>query len=763
MLKAKICTEGGKPMPRLFSRIFLIALITGIFSTSIPSFAQTARSAPRRDSGVIKETLGLPGDLQATVNACLQRNDRRQQARITTQQSVKIGVRKDGMYRVTRAELETTQFNVNSDSTNWRLFTGGIEQAIIVGAGDQYVEFYGKGLDVRETDTRPYYLVADSVPGKRMISKILNNIGSNVVSNNYRFSVEKKERVNYASSVINGDIENYFGRPVFSDLPQCNNPLMPCTYIDLSGVDMAGMPATITVKLQGLPYTQSSVQHNIRVLLNGVHLGVVVGNGAENFSGELNIPAGVLIEGRNILRLATSASNDAVYFDSVKISYSRKYQADNNKVLFYTSGYRKVDVNGFNSDDIRVFDITLDGNPQIISNLPVTQNGATFSVRMPSHRPAVMYALTHAALLQVDSIVPNAPSSLASPNNAADMIIVSHSAPDFIAAAETWANYRRSVTGGDFIVKVVDVADIFDEFSYGVHTAAAVRSFLQYAKTNWQNPDLRYVLLIGDASTDPRNYEGYGNNDLVSTRVVNSVSEEIGSDEALADLNNDGLADFAVGRIPVRTVAEVTTVFNKTTAFEVPELQSLERGFLCASDHASTFDFPAMCQMLKDQLPPNTPNLLVNRGDPNAHETLIDGINTGKILVNFSGHTALGVWGSSTFFATNDVPFLTNASRPSIFTVLDGYNGLFTYPRVDSLTEALVKHPGGGGAAAWASLTETTPDYQLALGTRFTNQIGLGNIKRIGDLVADAQSTIAGSDVGYSWVLLGDPALKVRP
>ena len=763
-------------------------LVTLIFSAFIQSFAQPARSGrsarltsnlpadtgdtskqldarARWDGSVTKYALSLPGDLQATVNAAMQRNDRRAQARIAAQQSVKIGIKKDGMYRVTRAELQTAGFNVNSDSTYWRLFTGGIEQAIIVGAGDQYIEFYGKGMDVRETDTRPYYLVADSVPGNRMISKILNNIGGNVVSNNYRLSVEKKERdssagaLNYDPTVQNGEIENYFGRVVFSDLPQCNNPFAPCTYIDLTGVDVAGLPAMITVKLQSLPFVE---QHDIRVVLNGVQLGVVVGHGAEYFSGDLSVPAGLLIEGRNILRLATSSSNDVVYFDSVTISYSRKYQADNNKVLFYTPGYRKVDVNGFSSGGIRVFDVTLDGNPQLISNLPITQNGAVFSVRMPSNRPGVMYALTDAGLLRADSIIPNAPSSLASPNNSADMIIISYSAPDFMSAAETWASYRRSTAGGSFNVKVVDVADIFDEFSYGVHTSAAIRSFLQYTKTNWQSPGPRYVLIIGDASTDPRNYEGFGNNDLVPTQIL-PVYEEFGSDEALADLNHDGLADFAIGRIPARTAADVTTVFNKTAAFEVPELQSLDRGFLCASDLTTGFDFSLTCQAMRDQLPPNTPSLLINRGDPDAHASLINGMNMGKFLVNFSGYSALGVWGNPSFFNTNDVPSLTNASRPSIFTVLTDYNGLFTHARFDSLTEALVKSPTGGAPAAWASPTVTTPDYQLALGLRFTNQIGLGNITRLGDLVADAKSTIPGSDIGYSFVLVGDPALKVRP
>jgi hypothetical protein len=49
------------------------------------------------------------------------------------------------------------------------------------------------------------------------------------------------------------------------------------------------------------------------------------------------------------------------------------------------------------------------------------------------------------------------------------------------------------------------------------------------------------------------------------------------------------------------------------------------------------------------------------------------------------------------------------------------------------------------------------------MGKRFYNQIGLGNITRMGDLIIDAKTVVpGGSDVRESWVLLGDPMLKVR-
>jgi Peptidase family C25 len=140
----------------------------------------------------------------------------------------------------------------------------------------------------------------------------------------------------------------------------------------------------------------------------------------------------------------------------------------------------------------------------------------------------------------------------------------------------------------------------------------------------------------------------------------------------------------------------------------------------------------------------------------------MDGLSSGKFIVNYSGHGSSGLWGSGTFFSVLHPAQLTNVNRQSIFTMLTCDNGAFTNPRNDSLAEAVLK-ADGGGVATWASTTATTPDYQLLLATPLYQHIGVGDIRRMGDLITNAKSSLAGSDVGYSWSLLGDPALQVRP
>ena len=65
--------------------------------------------------------------------------------------------------------------------------------------------------------------------------------------------------------------------------------------------------------------------------------------------------------------------------------------------------------------------------------------------------------------------------------------------------------------------------------------------------------------------------------------------------------------------------------------------------------------------------------------------------------------------------------------------------------------------------SAWSSSGLTTPDIQEVMATRFYKQIGAGNITRLGDLINDAKTVISGGrDVKLSWVLLGDPMLKMK-
>ncbi|MFN0141223.1 MAG: hypothetical protein ACKVQW_14190, partial [Pyrinomonadaceae bacterium] len=387
-----------------------------VFSDTVNAkFDGTLEPNLRRSNGLLSSGAPLlTKELSQTHEASLLPPNQTVHRWVVSQPGAKIGVRSTGMFRVTRAELQAAGFNVGSNSANWRLFMEGNEQAIIVGAGDQYIEFFGRGVDTVESDTRVYYLIADSTAGKRIQPRILRNIAGNVVTNNYRFSAEKRERTNYLYDFINGDDENYWGRIVTT---------MPTTVpITLTGVDLASAATvTFTLKMKGF----SQTAHQTRVVLNGNVLDDITGQQRESYSRTYTIPVSMLVEGNNSLELASVPAGDLTMFDTATFSYPRKYQADQNRVTFSTPGYKRADLGNFSSANVRVFETTYDGEPTLVTNLPIVQNGGTFTVKMPSSRSGIFYGVEDSGLLQSPTVTANNPSTLSTTNNAAHLIIIS--------------------------------------------------------------------------------------------------------------------------------------------------------------------------------------------------------------------------------------------------------------------------------------------------------------------------------------------------
>lgn len=699
-------------------------------------------------ANIVASSLTLNKELSKEVETNLLVPDPVNHRAVISRPGVKIGVIGEGFFRVTRAELQAGGFDVNGNSAFWQLYVNGVEQGLSIGPNADYIEFYGNGVDTVESEIQTYYLVTGDTAGKRILSRAIRPGTSTVVSNSYPETIIKKERTNYLQQIFNGDLENYFGRVIVSTATT-----VPFT---VTGVDFSRPTATLTIGLLGYSFDQ----HQMEITLNGHPLTPATSMGRQTYSTTQTIPVEWLVEGTNNLQLRSAGpTGDISFFDNVRLSYSRKFQAEQNRIKSFTSNYKTTTIDGFSSANIRVFDITDPSSPVLMTNLPVVQNGAAFSVIIPAGRGRLFYAVEDTGLRNVQGIAANDPTLVSTSASAANLVIIAHKS--LIAQAEAWATYRRSQ---GITVKVVEVSEIYDEFNYGVMSSESVKAFLAAASTTWQTPP-GYALLMGDASYDSRNYQGTGYFNMVPTKFVTTIFTETGSDEALADFNNDGLAELAIGRIPVRTGILGDEILARQIAWEGALTAPLSRGVLFAFDIPGTYDFDGMSIRIRDQLPAGTPNAMIGKASPTGAADLITSMNTGKYLINYSGHGSTRAW-SNTFFSANSVPQLNNppASR-SIYTMLTCLNGFFMALTEDSLAEVLLKASNGGAVAAWASSGETTPDVQEAMALRFYNQIGSGpaNLNRLGDLIKDAKTQIpGGSDVRLSWALIGDPMLKVR-
>lgn len=698
------------------------------------------------------ENLELPPDFEAETqsrNSGIEVDATDTQKWVAAQPGAKIGVKSDGFYRVTRAQLQTAGFDVNAATANWQLYANGAEQPINIGPNGDYIEFYGKGIDLTETDTRIYYLVVGTGAGKRIGTTVLRGVAGRVVSPNFRQTTVHRDYVNYINSILNGAKTNHFGKLVTT--------AGDANLFSLTGVDFNAPTARIEINVQGFTLTP----HQIRVVLNDNEIGSITGANAELMTGTFDIPTANLREGQNNLRLFSGASNSNSFVEDVKISFNRKYSINQNRLSFYTTNYRTARVQGFSTAAIRVLDLTEADNPKFVDNLRIEPNGNTFDVVMPSSRGRVLYAFSddaaNSGILSPVSVTANTPSTLSTAANAGGMIILSYK--DWMTEAENWANYRRN---DGLTVKVVNIEDVHDEFDFGLPTADSIRSFLNYAKNNWQTPP-NYVLLLGDATYDPRNHSGAGSNNRIPTKIVDTTYMETGSDEALADFDADGLAELGIGRVPIRSGAAATAMLAKVNAFEQGLAQAHARGAMCYSDLPNGYNFEGVCTRLWQNLPSGIPQLLINRSAADARAQVLSAINSGKFIINYAGHGSVAAWDGN-ILHRNDVPNFTNTNANLIIAnMLTCLNGYYIQLNSDGLSEAMVKKNEGGAIVSWASSGLTTPDIQEIMATRFYQQLNSSSMTRIGDFVKDAKTTIAGGlDVRLSWVLLGDPTLKIK-
>nr|HQU85876.1 hypothetical protein [Pyrinomonadaceae bacterium] len=315
------------------SQVFSTQRIADLKSVNGNSAAYYIDRTSKNTAIIENKNLNLPADLKAEQGANTSLADLNTHRFVVSQPGVKISVNQEGVYRVSRTDLQNAGFNVNSDSTTWKLYLQGVEQAINIGANDSYIEFYGKGEDVPESDKLVYYLISGGNAGKRMGTVVLSPL-SNVLGTNYNQTFVKKDRTEYAGSLLNGDTENFFGTTVGTVLTTTVN-------FNLDAVDFSSPKCTFEVHLQGLTTTA----HNVNITLNGNTLDPLSGAGPFMMHGVFRISTQYLREGLNTLEMKSTVGITLI--ESIKANYNRLYVAQNNQLSFYTNQYKKTALNGF--------------------------------------------------------------------------------------------------------------------------------------------------------------------------------------------------------------------------------------------------------------------------------------------------------------------------------------------------------------------------------------------------------------------------------
>jgi hypothetical protein len=525
---------------------------------------------------------------------------------------------------------------------------------------------------------------------------------------------------------------------------------------EVSALAATGEPSRLSVWLSGVSDLPESPDHHLRVAVNGTPVADSTFEGKTALGLTAEIPEGVLREGANDVSIEnvgdTGAQYSMVMLDRFVVSYPRRLVAEGGVLegRFPSSGM--VEVEGF-SDGALVLDTTEELTRWVgKSNRFPVEAGRRYLVVSPEvvRKPEIE----------------NVPSSkLASSHHGADYLVLGPRA--LLQSVEPLLALRRSQ---GLRSRGVPIEDVYSEFGFGETRPEAVREFVKYAYHNWKKPAPRYVLLLGDASYDFKDYLETGVKNQVPPWTVKTSYLWTASDPAYAAVHGeDDLPDVAIGRLPAASLEEARVMVAKILSHETAGALSSGPVVLVADDADEAGNFERDAEEIATGLlaSRNPRRIYLGRlGTDATREAIQDAFDEGASLMSYLGHGGIQLWASENVFDGTRVPSLSPQPEQPFVLTLNCLNGYFHFPYFNSLAEELVKAEGKGAIAAFSpsglSLNEPAQVFHQLL----LQELLSGNHRRLGDAVLAAQSSYAGSgsfpELLAIYHLLGDPALGIR-
>ncbi len=382
--------------------------------------------------------------------------------------------------------------------------------------------------------------------------------------------------------------------------------------------------------------------------------------------------------------------------------------------------------------------------------------------------------------LSPDSIIGAVHSDLRNPGNGADYIIITHS--DFTDAANRLKNLREisypdtNIT--DPRILVVDINQIYDEFSYGLLNPQALQDFVKYAFETWTAPAPVYIVLFGDMSHDYRHLLTSSRpNFIPSLPFYANTYGEAQSDNLIVDVaGNDLVPDLAIGRMSCETPTEADILMDKLENYPEDVGKDWKQDVMLAASGLSaedelSFKFNFYSNRLADNylIPNGIHPSRVYHFPANAEDSLFIGgglkirqeIDEGVVLGNYYGHGGGYQWDLT--FTNDDIAALNNPGRLPVILSVTCYTAHFDDQ--DVFGEQFNKLPGKGSIGFFGNTVLTYWPLGAVIDEEIFKEIFNNKNYTIGRALLYAKNQIGGS--GYNGqqitllTYLGDPGLKL--
>lgn len=619
--------------------------------------------------------------------------------------------------------------------------------------------FFGRSIDSAFTRNNVYQL--DLAAGNPMGSAV-TALASPIVGQSFLSTVHAEED-RLAAVFAGGDPDgDYWFWGLASSGSEPSSFTVPTPGSTSTGI------AKLAVQFRGGGSGFDTGRHHAVVRIGGVSVGEASWDGLTDFRLETEFDASLLQDGAN--QVEVEAVLDPGYtfsfflVDSVDISYPRAYRAVGDVLRVRADGNPTVTIGGFSSSLIGVFDLSNPRQPRAVTSARVTGAQQDFRVSFTPASPDREYLAVAFPAGRVATVVEgDADSNLKATSNAARYLILTPAS--LRAGADALANYRRARFQQRM---VVDVQDVYDEFSYGLEDPRSIRTFLAYASSSWSGRPA-YAVLVGKGTIDPKNHGGFGTN-LFPVLSVSTPTGLYASDSRYADFKgNDGIPDVALGRIPALSVADVTAYVNKLRAYETESGAWTSRAVFLADNPDGGGDFTADSNEVAAHVATAlTADKIHHVSDvADTRQRFFQSFAQGASVFHYTGHASIDYLAEEQLVTAADAAALTNGAGSPVFVGLTCIVGDGTLPGSDSLAEALLWKSGGGISASFAPTGQSLDAYARVLGTGVYDRLfAPGSTRILGDAVRGSLTALASTSAPRHmreiYQILGDPALKVR-
>ncbi|MBP3253528.1 MAG: type IX secretion system sortase PorU [Bacteroidales bacterium] len=758
--------------------------------------------------------------LTVCLNLCGQTINYPEHSVLSSGRWYSVSISSDGIYKLSYNDfisMGATAEEINFDNISVFGNTGQVisevnsqytfsdlkENAVYVDKNNQYVLFYGQATSTKSYDAEKglfsfklhpyatstkYYITFDKNIGTKQRIQSEENIPTQYehqLSTGKDVFFYKRELVNLTDGG-----RNWMGEKMMSTSPDIQ---VPVSFTDLNKDSAAVVQIKLAVKSSH--NTSFDISYN-NDSIGSLSYGAVSSHSTAkvlNFYTDTKLQS---VAGNINIHFSTSDNNSSAWLDNITVNYTRNLSLNNQYIRFFNTVLSpgksvRYTVNNVKNNNYMVLDVTDALNVKSIPDIEYNNQSISFNVPADTVRTFIVLSGNNFASPVLGDTVANQDLHAI---DTADFVIIYHK--DFLDQAERLADIHR--TYDSIKVSVVEIEQVFNEFSSGTRDFLAMREFIRmmYNKSKGQYP--KNVLLFGDGTYDNKNILLYNNNFIPTYQSENDLERSdmgITSDDVLAAIDDDAANStydtlrVGIGRMPVNDTITANIVVDKCLRYiSKQDLRNNESGdwrnavmLTCDdADDATELYFINYAENIYHQIDETNPVINVQKvyqdaykeyasssgaTYPDATNTINDRMNKGCLLFNYLGHGSPDHLSSERLVTITDINSWTNYNKLCLMITSTCDFNKFDMVDKQSSGEAILTSENGAGIGLIAATRKIMSNDVL---NRAFHKFALqrhdgGQPYTLGEIIMHAKN----SSMGYirysdrSNALIGDPALKM--